>query len=151
METLMNTKKCFKFGKEKSIDDFYVHKEMADGHLNKCKECTKKDTAKNYRDNIVHYVEYEKERSKRPERKRKNREYIRRMKKKNPERFLACNKVSNAIRDGRLEREPCVICGESNTEAHHEDYSKPLDVVWLCRKHHLAIHYQRSYDQGVAV
>ena len=37
-------KVCFKCGIEKSIGSFYVHKQMADGHLNKCIDCTKKDT-----------------------------------------------------------------------------------------------------------
>jgi hypothetical protein len=44
--------------------------------------------------------------------------------------------VHNAIRDGRLERQPCEICGVEKTDAHHDDYSKPLEVRWLCRKHH---------------
>ena len=40
-------KKCFKCGLEKELTQFYKHKEMSDGHLNKCKECAKKDTANN--------------------------------------------------------------------------------------------------------
>lgn len=47
----------------------------------------------------------------------------------------------HAIRKGRLVRLPCEKCGEPKTEAHHDDYSKPLEVRWLCRKHHVEIHY----------
>lgn len=47
--------------------------------------------------------------------------------------------VNVALRNGRLVREGCKVCG-GRAEAHHEDYSKPLDVTWLCRTHHAEAH-----------
>jgi hypothetical protein len=44
--------------------------------------------------------------------------------------------VARAIKVGILIRQPCVICGQEKAEAHHEDYSKPLKIIWLCQKHH---------------
>lgn len=40
------------------------------------------------------------------------------------------------IRNGLLTRNPCEVCGELKVDAHHDDYMRPLDVRWLCRKHH---------------
>lgn len=45
-----------------------------------------------------------------------------------------------AMRVGRLQKQPCEVCGAARAEAHHDDYSKPLDVRWLCRTHHSAAH-----------
>lgn len=44
------------------------------------------------------------------------------------------------LKRGKLTKEPCVVCGDSNSQMHHDDYSKPLQVTWLCRKHHLDLH-----------
>lgn len=49
---------------------------------------------------------------------------------------LARKRVASAIRTGKLKSQNCEICGDKKTEAHHTDYSKPLSVIWLCRKHH---------------
>ena len=48
--------------------------------------------------------------------------------------------VGRAIKKGILLRNPCEICGVVKVEAHHDDYAKPLEVTWLCRKHHVAHH-----------
>lgn len=48
------------------------------------------------------------------------------------------------VKRGILIKQPCVKCGTSeNIEAHHEDYTKPLDVLWLCREHHRELHKQQ--------
>lgn len=65
------TKKCFICGGVKPIDDFYKHPFMSDGHLNKCKECTKKymhsrqvsgatkeSDQKRYRENPIRYQKH---------------------------------------------------------------------------------------------
>lgn len=44
------------------------------------------------------------------------------------------------LRDKKIERQPCEICGDDNGEGHHPDYNRPLEVHWLCRKHHRQIH-----------
>lgn len=50
--------------------------------------------------------------------------------------------VSQALWDGTLKEQPCEICGapSSETAAHHEDYSKPLDVRWFCPVCHYRHH-----------
>lgn len=48
--------------------------------------------------------------------------------------------VNEYLRRGKIKKEPCQVCGDNNSQMHHEDYSKPLEVIWLCRKHHLELH-----------
>lgn len=55
-------KKCFKCNLKKELKDFYKHPEMSDGHVNKCKECNKKDVRENLKKNKEHYRAYDKER-----------------------------------------------------------------------------------------
>jgi hypothetical protein len=51
--------------------------------------------------------------------------------------------ISSAVASGRLTRKPCICCGHPNSQAHHEDYAKPLEIKWLCRKCH------RKADDGL--
>ena len=59
-----------------------------------------------------------------------------------PERTAAWAKTNRAIRSGKLIPQPCA-CGNPKSQAHHEDYSKPLDVMWLCASCHQKRHYQK--------
>lgn len=137
-------KVCFKCKEEKSLSEFYKHPEMKDGTLNKCKACTKKDVSKNYRSNIEHYVNYEVLREKRPERKEFKKDQQIKHRTLNKDKYKARCAVANAIRDKRLFRLNCEKCGSPESQAHHEDYSKPLDVRWLCFSCHRAEHGQEA-------
>lgn len=55
---------------------------------------------------------------------------------------MNCRSYANVYqRRGVLKPQPCVVEGCLNkAQKHHEDYSKPLEVMWLCRKHHLERH-----------
>jgi hypothetical protein len=59
---------------------------------------------------------------------------------KNRIKRLAKDAVHNAIRAGKIVRQPCSICGILKSEGHHPNYAKSLEVVWLCKKHHAEIH-----------
>jgi len=62
----------------------------------------------------------------------------------NPEKVKAHNDLLTAIRAGRIERKPCEVCGKFPADAHHDDYSRPLVVRWLCRHHHHWHHRQED-------
>lgn len=129
-------KPCFKCGLEKDLGEFYKHPEMTDGRLNKCKECAKGDVRENRANRRLQYSAYERQRFQRPERKAQMYESARRRRAKYPVKETARHALNNAIRDKKLDREPCEICGEKNAQGHHTDYSKPFEVQWLCFKHH---------------
>lgn len=65
-----------------------------------------------------------------------NMRYRRRQKARHPIEEAARKAVRSALIAGRLVRQPCEVCGAEKAQAHHDDYSKPLDVRWLCRPHH---------------
>lgn len=142
-------KKCFRCKKTKNIDQFYTHKGMADGHLGKCKNCTKNDAEKRYSDpkNKVKITEYERVRFQNPERKKKVLDYQRERRARNKGKNRAKQDISNGIRNGKIKRLPCEVCGDTKSQAHHADYRKHYDVKWLCFKHHRELHGQKVNTQ----
>lgn len=73
---------------------------------------------------------------KNPEFLEKRRRHSGQWKKKNREKHRAHWLVEYAVKSGKLERQPCEVCGDANVQAHHDDYDKPLEVRWLCPLHH---------------
>lgn len=137
---MIRSKKCFKCNIVKPLSEFYKHSAMADGHVNKCKECNKNDVTANRNKNIEKFRQYDRERAKIPERIKANTEITRAWRAEDLRRQVAHSQVSKAVRNGGLVRQPCCRCGETKTVAHHEDYDKPLEVVWLCQPCHKQRH-----------
>ena len=151
----MNTelKTCFKCGVSKPRCEFYRHPQMGDGLLGKCKACTKLDVGIRYWIKRPEIQAYDRARSSLPHRLEARKQYARTQmgrvahararrawEQQFPEKIAAVRAVHRALRSGNLVRTPCEVCGEVRTEAHHDDYSKPLDVRWLCVRHHKEHH-----------
>lgn len=62
---------------------------------------------------------------------------------KNRLQFWAQGVVGKAIARNKIKRMPCEVCGKENAEAHHDDYNKPLNIKWLCKFHHVELHYYK--------
>lgn len=135
----MSSKRCFKCLYEKPLGAFYKHAMMGDGRLNKCIECTKRDVAEHRQNNLEAVRAYDRMRASQPHRMALRASIVERYKTQFPNRIKATNAVNNAVRDGKLKKQPCWVCG-SKAVAHHPDYSRPLDVVWLCHPHHRQTH-----------
>lgn len=132
-------KVCFKCKASKPRSEFYPHPQMRDGLLGKCKECTKADSIATRLAKIEHYRQYDRKRASMPHRVALRREITAQWRKQYPYRKHAQSALRSALRAGKVTQLPCLICGEK-AEAHHPDYSAPLDVVWLCSAHHKQAH-----------
>lgn len=138
MRISLSNKTCRDCRQDKPPVDFYL---TGNGRLmHVCKDCHKR-AAHNRRLTNPVVQEYERRRAKRPERKALSRSVNKKWREGNPTAYKAQNAVNNALRDGKLMRGPCSLCGATkHVHGHHRDYTKPLDVVWLCAKCHHRLH-----------
>jgi hypothetical protein len=151
-------KTCFKCGSAKQISEFYSHPAMKDGHLGKCKECTKLDAINRRNINKTDPAWMKRERARGRAKSELDRilgkitesnpQLTKRWQELNPHKRRAHNKLNKAIRTGViLKPNRCSSCGKEieqqrNLHGHHEDYSKPLAVHWLCPKCHGKRHWK---------
>ena len=59
----------------------------------------------------------------------------------NPAKYDAHLAVQRALKTGQLEKGVCEVCGIEAVDAHHDQYDNPLQVRWLCRRHHTRLHH----------
>lgn len=136
----MKLRKCNSCGLEKPItrDNFYYSPSRFRWEK-QCKQCTL--TKQNYRRRLNYDPKKERERYL----KLKENGYFKTAwqvwRDKYPEKYKARNTLRNAVAGGKVKKEKCQICDEKVVQAHHEDYSKPLEVTWLCMLHHKERHH----------
>lgn len=133
---------CWKCKKEKEDSLFKTNKTRSSQIETFCKECDNEKSREYYlrnkerinlrhqRYNALHLTkEYH------------YKQYLK-LKDKAPEKYKARYTLKNAVYSGKVKKENCKICGSEKSQAHHPDYSKPLEVIWLCVKHHREEHYK---------
>ncbi len=162
-------KMCNRCGKIKLVREFY---KRDSSYRSECKECFLMDCKSRYDTDPEKHLERSKKYNalnrekvnsikrawctKNPEKRKeilkkwntenpeKIREAGRKYRDANPEKRKAYGIVQVAINKGSLLRQLCGVCGKEPTDAHHEDYDKPLDVLWYCKKHHKALHIAKD-------
>lgn len=135
---MCETKECFKCHRILPLTEFYKHSQMGDGHLNKCKDCTKRDVKMNYIKNAEspEYIEKERERG---------REKYRRLE-YSQKKSVAClakrrkyPSLKNARRDINGNYPP-------GTELHHWNYNDNKHLIVLDRRLHHRLHTAVSFN-----
>ncbi len=132
-------KTCSTCRTEKPKTEFQVRLASKDGFTASCKTCLKERDAKRYEKEREIRITRQKLYLSTTNGKAAHKRAIQNWQEKNKVRRAAHVILGNAIRNKTVIPQPCWECGKK-AEAHHPDYSRPLDVVWLCKKHHLEVH-----------
>ena len=105
---------------EKESSLFYKDKSRFDGYSYRCKDCDKVRDKLRIRINHAKYQQVWKE--------------------KNIKKYEAHKALKRAVYNNVVIKTQCFVCGNNKVEAHHPDYDRPLDVIWMCRQHHRETH-----------
>jgi hypothetical protein len=136
-------KKCKSCLIHKPASGYYVQNQKTGKTFGKCKLCVKANVKANRLKNIEYYRKYDRDRG-----NRQSPEYLKELRINYSNQYKAQTMINNFIRDGKLFRKPCEVCGtEESIHAHHDDYLEPLNVRWLCCAHHKQWH--RDNGEGL--
>ena len=129
----MNPRICGLCGIEKPLEEYQRNKSNPLGRAYWCKDCRRDfDRQRNLRpDRRLYIKQWEQS-----ERGKQLRAISRKNdRQQNKNKYRARRLLNKLIKEGVINRMPCEICRKTGN-GHHPDYSKPTEVVWLCRKHH---------------
>lgn len=132
-------KTCTTCGTEKPKSEFQVRLASKDGFTAACKLCLKARDTKRYEKERELRLARQKMYLSTPDGKAAHKRAVQGWQEKNKLRRAAHVILGNALRNQTVKPQPCWVCGKK-AEAHHPDYSRPLDVVWLCKQHHREVH-----------
>lgn len=148
---------CTLCGAKKSLNEFHKASTGRYGVRGECKSCVSEKRKKYYHNNrdkalkatkIWQFNNKEKIKKDskiwRSNNKKKYLQYGKTWTQKNKYKRSASRQLRYAVNSGKVRKEPCKICGNLISEGHHEDYSKPLEVIWLCHKHHILLHIEKK-------
>ncbi len=146
------TKQCSKCLEYLSLSFFYKEKRAPLGLRSECKACGKEAERRYYsepgpigdarrerrtnRDSV-------RDRAKWTEMPKEQRKRLSEKKRQNPH-TLVRETLKRHLRKGLVVKLPCEVCGNTKVDGHHDDYSKPLEVRWLCKVHHLEAHGRKQ-------
>ena len=123
-----NHRTCSRCGHAKPLSEFYLQKGKPRPH---CKSCHKQYSNR--------WAEENRDKQRESWRKSQRRQYA-----EHGTLYRLRSRFLQAMRVGKIVPQPCVVCGQAeNVEAHHDDYTKPFDVQWLCVFHHNQLHKDR--------
>jgi hypothetical protein len=159
---LRKNKACKICGASKPLSEFYRHSTMADGRFSSCKSCYIKQCAKYYnkhkktilqrtraRDRVTYETKLKTRHAKwRAANKDKMNSYNKKYKANNQSKIRAHLAIRKAIENGIIARpKACESCGNITNRplhGHHADYTKQLDVLWVCQPCHRKKHWKAA-------
>ncbi len=127
-------RKCSACREEKLENKFCKNLRFKDGLNSICKSCSNYQCRQYYKKNRKKVIAQKKKYS--AQNKEKAAKRYKRHRQTHPKEIKAKSKIYAQVKNGNIVRQPCRDCGHPVVDAHHPDYDKPLDVVWLCRTHH---------------
>lgn len=116
------TKRCYRCMERKPLAAFYKKRSAKDGLCAGCRDCMREIDRRTRAANSAHYKAYDAARDK--------------------QKVKARTALKHRIYAGLIKRQPCEVCGKPEGHGHHDDYSKPFDVRWLCPIHHAELHIE---------